>query len=175
MREDLAEVGGRYEDRRVELDEDHGTGNAVPGVELLAITARGVHGAAVFEGGLAQVQVCVVRATSVPALDSNSVRASIPAPGPHSGGAELVVNSTAIESALGELRDLPAPISSRHVEARPDVRDDPAVWVWAMLEPDAVDAGTQSQLRNIVSDLVHRETGATCCNYVRFPGASETA
>ena len=43
-----------------------------------------------------------------------------------------------------------------------DVRDDTAVWVWAMLENDAVDAGTQSQLRNIVRDLVHRETGATC-------------
>ena len=85
-----------------------------------------------------------------------------------------MVNSTAIETALGELRDLPTPVSSWQVEAGPDATEDPAVWVWAMLEHEEVDAGTRSQLRNIVRDLVRRETDATCWVYVRFRGASET-
>ena len=85
-----------------------------------------------------------------------------------------MVNSTAIESALGKLRDFPTPVSSWQVEAGPDATDDPAVWVWVMLEHEEVDAGTRSQLRNIVRDLVHRETDAACWVYVRFRGASET-
>ena len=52
--------------------------------------------------------------------------------------------------------------------------DDPAVWVWAMLEHEEVDSGTWSQLRNIIRDSVHRETDATCWVYVRFRGASES-
>lgn len=85
-----------------------------------------------------------------------------------------MVNSTATESALGELRDLPTPVSSWQVEAGPDATEDPAVWVWAMLEHEDVDAGIRSQLRNIVRDLVHREADATGWVYVRFRGASAT-
>ena len=89
-------------------------------------------------------------------------------------GVEIVVNATVIESALGTLRNLPTPVSSWRVEAGPDATEDPAVWVWAMLEHEEVDAGTRSRLRNIVRDRVRRETGDTYWVYVRFRGASET-
>ena len=84
-----------------------------------------------------------------------------------------MVNVIAIESALGQLRDLPTPVSSWRVEAGPDATEDPAVWIWAMLEHEEVDAGTRSRLREIVRDLVRRETDDTCWAYVRFRGASE--
>ena len=86
-----------------------------------------------------------------------------------------MVNATVIESKLGKLRNLPTPVSSWRVEAGPDATEDPAVWVWAMLEHEEVDFGTRSQLRNIVRDLVRRETDESCWVYVRFRGASEPA
>ena len=86
-----------------------------------------------------------------------------------------MVNATAIESELGKLRNLPTPVSSWRVEAGPDATEDPAVWVWAMLEHEEVDFGTRSQLRNIVRNLVRRETDESWWVYVRFRGASEPA
>ena len=87
VRGDLVEVGGRHENRGVVLDEDGETGVAVSGLELESVVARGVHGAAVVEGGLTRVQVGGVDAGSVRVLDPNSVRASTIALGPRSGGA----------------------------------------------------------------------------------------
>lgn len=55
VRGDLEEVGGRHENRRLVLDEDHGIGNGVPGLGLESVVARGVHGPVVVEGGLARV------------------------------------------------------------------------------------------------------------------------
>ena len=86
-----------------------------------------------------------------------------------------MVNATAIASEPGKLRNLPTPVSSWRVEAGPDATEDPAVWVWAMLEHEEVDFGTRSQLRNIVRDLVRRETDESWWVYVRFRGASEPA
>ena len=43
-----------------------------------------------------------------------------------------------------------------------------------MLEHEEVDFTTRTQLREIVRDLVNRETADTHWVYVRFRGASET-
>ena len=86
----------------------------------------------------------------------------------------IVIDATTIESALGKLRNLPTPVSSWRVEAGPDATEEPAVWVWAMLEHEDVDFGTRTRLRNIVRDLVRREAGDAYWVHVRFRGASET-
>lgn len=64
-----------------------------------------------------------------------------------------------IESALDALREVPTPVSSRCVETGLDSADDPAVWVWAMLEDEEVDIDTGDRLRDVVRDTVRRETG----------------
>ena len=80
----------------------------------------------------------------------------------------------AIESALAELRGLPAQVSSWQVQTGPDATDDPAVWVWVMLEDEEVDFQTRSRLREMVRNQVRHETkdGSWVC--VRFRGASES-
>ena len=82
--------------------------------------------------------------------------------------------ATAIETALSEPRNLPTPVSSWQVETGPDATEDPAVWVWVMLEDEDVDLQTRSRLLEIVQGLVRRETHNTSWVYVRFRGASET-
>ena len=79
----------------------------------------------------------------------------------------------AIESALAELRELPAQVSSWQVETGPDATDDPAVWVWVMLEDEEVDFQTRSRLREMVRNQVRHETNDGSWVYVRFRGASE--
>ena len=78
-----------------------------------------------------------------------------------------------IESALAELRELPAEVNSWQVETGPDATDDPAVWVWVTLEVEDVDFQTRSQLREIVCNQVRRETNDGSWVYVRFRSASE--
>ena len=78
-----------------------------------------------------------------------------------------MVSVAVIESALGELRDPPTPVGRWQVQAGPDTRDDPVVWVWVMLEHDDVGAGTRSRLRGIVREAVRRETGDTSPTVLR--------
>ena len=80
----------------------------------------------------------------------------------------------AIESALAELRGLPAQVSSWQVETGPDATDDPAVWVWIMLEDEEVDFQTRSRLREMVRAQVRCETNDGSWVYVRFRDASES-
>lgn len=86
----------------------------------------------------------------------------------------MEATATTIESALAELRNLPTPVSSWQVETGLDSTDDPAVWVWVMLEEEDVDFDTRSRLRDIVRARVRRETDDTSWVYVRFRGASES-
>ena len=79
-----------------------------------------------------------------------------------------------IESALAELRGLPAQVSSWQVETGPDATDDPAVWVWVMLEDEAVDFQTRSRLREMVRNQVRNKTNDDSWVYVRFRGAPES-
>jgi len=79
-----------------------------------------------------------------------------------------------VESVLRELRDLPTPVSSWYVETGPDATEEAAVWVWATLSEEGVDAGTRAQLRDIVRDAVRRASDAAAWVYVRFRVASES-
>ena len=79
-----------------------------------------------------------------------------------------------IESALNELRNLPTRVSGWLVETGVDSTDEPAVWVWALLEDDEVDFDTRSRLRDMVRKKVRGKTGSSVWVYVRFRGASET-
>ena len=81
-----------------------------------------------------------------------------------------------IESALAELRELPAQVSSWQVETGPDATDDPqcgCAVVWVMLEDEGVDFQTRSQLREIVRNHVRHQTNDGSWVYVRFRTASE--
>ncbi|MDE2914163.1 MAG: hypothetical protein OXL68_14700 [Paracoccaceae bacterium] len=78
-----------------------------------------------------------------------------------------------IVAALRQLPELPTPVSSWHVETGPDSTDDPAVWVWAMLEDEDVEFAKRSRLRSMVRDLVQETAGSSMLVYVRFRGASE--
>ena len=89
--------------------------------------------------------------------------------------------ATSIRSALENqetLPSLPTTVSSWQVEAGPDATDEPAVWVWAILEED-VDAKTRAivreSVRDSVLDFVRQETGSEVWVYVRFRANSEPA
>ena len=86
----------------------------------------------------------------------------------------MSATAEAIESALAELRGLPARVSSWQVETGPDATDDPAVWVWVMLEDEEVDFQTRSRLREVVRNQVRHEIDDGSWVYVRFRGASES-
>ena len=84
------------------------------------------------------------------------------------------ITAADIESTLGKLRDLPTPVSSWRVKTGLDWTDDPAVWVWAMLEDEDVDFGKRSDLREMVRNLIRTEIDADPWVYVMFRGATET-
>ncbi|MXZ81071.1 MAG: hypothetical protein F4Z15_06825 [Gammaproteobacteria bacterium] len=83
------------------------------------------------------------------------------------------ISSDTIEEALRRLPELPTPVSSWHVETGPDSTDDPAVWVWTMLEDDEVELDKRLQLRSLIRDRVAKEVGTSMIVYIRFRGASE--
>ena len=86
------------------------------------------------------------------------------------------ITATDIEAALKhELRNLPTPVSWWEVETGVDWADAPAVWVWVYLTEEEVDLETRDRLRNMVRNLVRRETESSIWVYVRFRGASEAA
>ena len=72
-----------------------------------------------------------------------------------------------------ELKELPTPVSSWHVETGRDWTDDPAVWVWAMLKDEEVEFAKRSRLRSMIRDLIDDMTDSSMLVYVRFRGASE--
>ena len=84
---------------------------------------------------------------------------------------EIAANT--LEAALRQLPELPAPVSSWHVETGSDSTDDPAVWVWATLKDDDVEFAKRSQLRSIIRGLVEEKTDSSILVYVRFRAASE--
>lgn len=85
----------------------------------------------------------------------------------------MSATTASILSALGALSGLPTSVSSWRVEIGIDAMDDPAVWVWAMLNEEEVDLDTGERLRDIVRDAVRRETGDESWVYVRFRSASD--
>ena len=89
----------------------------------------------------------------------------------------MEVTPALIMGELTELKDLPTPIARWIVETGSDWTDDPAVWVWPVLELEGVDFETRTvvreKVRRLVRDVTHRETGAAWQPYVRFRSASE--
>lgn len=85
------------------------------------------------------------------------------------------IAANTIEAALKQLSELPTPVSSWHVETGHDSTDDPAVWVWAMLQDENVEFSKRLRLRSIIRDLVQEKTDRSMLVYVRFRGASEVA
>ena len=83
------------------------------------------------------------------------------------------ITASTIEAALRQLRELPTPVSSWHVETGSDSSNDPAVWVWAMLKDEDVKFAKRKHLRSIIRDLVEEKTDPSMLVYVRFRGASE--
>ncbi len=86
----------------------------------------------------------------------------------------MAATTTSIQSALEGLPNLPTPVRSWLVETGLDATDDPAVWVWAVIEHQDVDAKTLARLKSMVRDLVRDKTGGLWA-YVRIRGAWESA
>ena len=87
----------------------------------------------------------------------------------------MEITATEIRSALDELSALPARVSGWQVETGIDWADEPAVWVWALLEDEEVETAALDRLREMVRDRVLPKAGDAKWVYVRFRGASEMA
>ena len=71
------------------------------------------------------------------------------------------MTTTDIESRLKQLHGLPTPVRTWIVEMGPDSTDEPAVWVWMVLEReyDEVDRQTRADLRDLVRASVRNWVG----------------
>ena len=84
----------------------------------------------------------------------------------------MVADTANIRAQLEGLNDLPTPVRSWLVEEGVDATDDPAVWVWALVERDDADPDTLHRLKVIVREVVRHATGLWA--YVLIRGADET-
>ena len=78
-----------------------------------------------------------------------------------------------IRSVLENLVDLPTPVRAWHVATGLDATDDPAVWIWAVIERKDVDAETLARLKDMVRERVRHETDGRWA-YVLVRGAWES-
>ena len=84
----------------------------------------------------------------------------------------MVANSLAIRSKLEEIPELPTPVHSWIVEDGIDAGDEPAVWVWAIIEHPDVESDELSDLKELVRRVVREETDGRWA-YVRVRGLDE--
>lgn len=84
----------------------------------------------------------------------------------------MVADTARIRTQLEKLQDLPTPVRSWLVEEGIDATDDPAVWVWALIEQEDADPETLDRLKVIAREMVHHATGLWA--YVLIRGADET-
>ena len=84
---------------------------------------------------------------------------------------QMIADTARIRSRLEGLQYLPTPVRSWVVEEGVDWMDNPAVWVWALLDRDDVDMDSQSRLQSIVRKAVRDATGLW--TYVLIRGADE--
>ena len=85
----------------------------------------------------------------------------------------MTTTTANIRSALEGLQDLPTPVHDWHVETGLDATDDPAVWIWAVIERDDVDADTLARLKDMVRERVSNATDGQWA-YVLVRGAWES-
>ena len=81
------------------------------------------------------------------------------------------VDTASIRAKLEGLHNLPTPVRAWRVEEGLDATDDPAVWVWAMIEESDADADTLRRLKWMARDVVRDATGLWV--YVLVRGADE--
>lgn len=80
-------------------------------------------------------------------------------------------DSAAIRSVLRELPDLPTEVRDWRVVVGLDATDDPAVWIWALVEHDDVEPQALRQLKAMARKAVRETTDLW--PYVLIRGADE--
>ena len=83
----------------------------------------------------------------------------------------MSVDTAAIRARLQGLHDLPTPMRAWRVEEGLDATDDPAVWIWALVEERDADADTVGRLKAMARDAVREATGLWA--YVLVRGVDE--
>ena len=81
--------------------------------------------------------------------------------------------NTEIKAALTQLDPLPTPVADWLVETGTDSADEPAIWVWAVLQNEGVALDTRLQLRDMILDFLRDKSDAPIWIYVNFRTASE--
>ena len=84
----------------------------------------------------------------------------------------MVADTASIRAELTGLHNLPTRVREWRVEEGLDATNDPAVWVWAMIEDDDVDADTLQRLKTMARNVVRDATGLWA--YILIRGAVET-
>ena len=84
----------------------------------------------------------------------------------------MIADTARIRSELENLSNLPTPVRSWLVEEGLDATDDPAVWVWAVVERDDVDMDSLGLLKEMAREVVRQATGGLWA-YVLVRGANE--
>ena len=84
----------------------------------------------------------------------------------------MVADTASIRAELEGLHNLPTSVREWRVEEGLDATDDPAVWVWAMIEHDDVDADTLRLLKAMARNVVRDASGLWA--YILIRGADET-
>ena len=83
----------------------------------------------------------------------------------------MSVDTATIRAKLEGLHNLPTPVRAWRVKEGLDATDDPAVWIWALIEESDADPDTLWRLkrmaRNVVRDVTDRWA------YVLVRGADE--
>ena len=85
----------------------------------------------------------------------------------------MQTENTEIKAALAQLGPLPAPVADWLVETGTDSADEPAVWVWAVLQNDGVALDTRLQIRDMIFDFLREKSETPIWVYVNFRTASE--
>lgn len=84
----------------------------------------------------------------------------------------MPANVADIRAKLEQLTDLPVPVRAWLVEEGLDATDDPAVWVWALIESDDLDPDRMTRLKSMARDVVRNTSGLWA--YVLVRGVDET-
>ena len=89
----------------------------------------------------------------------------------------MTISEAQIDNELRSLEGLRDSISSLEITIGSDWVDDPAVWVWLVLNETENNSATRTRVRdavrNKVRDITRRETGRIWQPYVRFRSKTE--
>ncbi len=87
----------------------------------------------------------------------------------------MAIDTASIQAKLEGLNNLPTPVRAWRVEQGLDATDDPAVWIWAMIDQSEADADTLRQLKAMARDVVRDvvRDGTDLWAYVLVRGADE--